>query len=377
MAIKVGIAGKRGICFLQGLRGIEDVQVEAFCDIDEDVLTAEASKHGISHTYRVFEDMLASDIDAVIIATPMQLHVQQVLAALDAGKHVLSEVPAGTTMDEMYWLVEAVEHSGKVYMMAENYFYIPENQLIMNMVRGGVFGDVYFGEGEYLHNIKSIVHKNVGGVNLWRNYWQLGLRGMFYPTHSAGPVMKWFEGDRVKSLCCMGAGHHTQPSFRQEDTTITLCQMESGKMVKLRLDCLSERPHNMSYYSLQGTKGCYEAPRGLGDDHKIWLTGMDKDTDSASWRPLKDFWDEYMPERYKHATEEQRSAGHWGGDFFIVEDFINAVKGKAAPTVDVYEACEWSSIAMLSALSLMNGSKVVDMPDFRKQKRYVDQNVKI
>ena len=91
--------------------------------------------------------MLESDIDAVVIATPMQLHVPQTLAALEAGKHVLCEVTAGVTMDELWWLIEWVEKYNRVYMMAENYCYIPENQLILNMVQKGCFGDVYFGEG--------------------------------------------------------------------------------------------------------------------------------------------------------------------------------------------------------------------------------------
>src|SRR5690606_27282545 len=118
-----------------------------------------AAKHGIPHTYRVFEDMLDSDIDAVVISTPMQLHVPQAIAALHAGKHVMSEVTAGVTMDELWWLKETVESTGKVYMMAENYCYIPENQQIMNMVKQGLFGDVYFGEGEYLHDIRSLAFR--------------------------------------------------------------------------------------------------------------------------------------------------------------------------------------------------------------------------
>ena len=64
--------------------------------------------------------MLESDIDAVVIATPMQLHVPQAILALEAGKHVMSEVTAGVTMDELWWLIESVEKSQKVYMMAEN-----------------------------------------------------------------------------------------------------------------------------------------------------------------------------------------------------------------------------------------------------------------
>ena len=376
MTIKIGIVGARGLSSMLGFKSIPNVKVEALCDINENLLKEESKKHGISKTYRVYEDMLESDIDAVVIATPMQNHCQQVLSALQAGKHVMSEVTAGVTMDELFWLTEAVEKSKKVYMMAENYCYIPENQMILNMVNQGVFGEVYFGEGEYLHDVRSMaVYDN--GFATWRSFWQLGKRGAFYPTHSVGPVMQWFKGDRIKSVQCVGSGWNTAPQFRQEDTSITLCQMESGKLIKIRVDCISERPHNLNYYSIQGTKGVYEAPRGLGDDHKIWLKGMDDSTDSAYWRPLKDFYDQYMPERYRNATDEQKATGHWGGDYFIVKDFIDAIVKGDKPAIDVYEACEWTAVGLLSELSVMNGGRAIDMPNFKKISNKKDQIIRL
>ena len=99
---------------LMGFHAIEGVEVAALCDLDEELLRQKSQEHGIPHTYRVFDDMLESDIDAVVIATPMQCHVPQAIAALaEAGKHVLSEVTAGVTMDELWWLKESVEKSGK------------------------------------------------------------------------------------------------------------------------------------------------------------------------------------------------------------------------------------------------------------------------
>ena len=107
--IKVGIAGTRGMSTLMGLNSIEDVEITAVCDLDEGHLQDIAKKTGVEKTYRVFDDMLESDIDAVIISTPMQCHVPQTIAALEAGKHVMSEVTAGVSMDELWWLCETVE----------------------------------------------------------------------------------------------------------------------------------------------------------------------------------------------------------------------------------------------------------------------------
>lgn len=386
MTLKIGIVGARGLSNLIGFRAIPGVEVTALCDLHEGLLNEQAAKFGIPNTYRIYEDMLDSDLDAIVVSTPMQLHVQQTIQALEAGKHVLCEVTAGVTLDELWWLKEAVEkHSDKVYMFAENYCYIPINQQIANMVRQGVFGDLYYGEGDYLHDIKYLAsgynrrmpgEQPASAKTSWRNYWQLGKRGNFYPTHSLGPVMQWFEGDRIKSVCTFATGWHTAPHFRQEDTSITMCQLESGKLIKLRLDCISPRPHNMSYYSLQGTKGSYEAPRGLGDTHKVYVCAEGDDPNKAEWRPLSDF-DAYMPERYRNATEEQRRAGHWGGDYFIVKDFIDAIRGGTRPPIDVYDACEWTAVGLLSELSVMNGGRMMDMPDFRGAARYKEQILKL
>ena len=120
MKLKVGIVGARGLSTLKGFQSIPGVTVEALCDLDEDLLREQSKRHNIPKTYRIYEDMLESDIDAVVIATPMQLHVPQTLTALEAGKHVLCEVTAGVTMDELCWRIDCVEKYNRIYMMAKN-----------------------------------------------------------------------------------------------------------------------------------------------------------------------------------------------------------------------------------------------------------------
>lgn len=376
--LKVGIVGGRGLSTVAGFKNRPELcEVTAICDLDDEVLDRAVERYNIPHRYRIYEDMLESDIDAVVIATPMQCHVPMAIQALESGRHVLSEVTAGVTIDELWWLIEAVEASEKTYMFAENYCYIPQNSVIRAMVKDGLFGDVYFGEGEYLHNVVHIVKRSGSGMSTWRKYWQLGKRGCFYPTHSIGPVAQWFEVDHVKSVitCSSGQNIAAIEGLRQDDTTLTLCQMESGGLIKIRVDCMSRRPHNMSYYSLQGTKGCYEAPRGLGDDHKVFIeTPEDHD---RKWSPLSDYYEKYLPERYKNATEEQKKSGHWGGDFFLVDDFLDAVINGKKPAIDVYDACEWTAVGLLSELSVTNGGKVVDMPRFRPGTPLKDQIIRL
>lgn len=132
----------------------------------------------------------------------------------------------------------------------------------------------------------------------------------------------------------------------------------------------------MTYYQLQGTKGAYEAPRGLGDVAKIAVATDDNPTGYTEWRPLSDF-NEYLPERYKVASESEKGAGHGGGDFFIVEDFINAINTNTQPELDVYKACEWTAVGLLSELSITNNGRVMEMPNFRKNMPYAEQIIKL
>ncbi len=374
--IKIGIVGVRGFSVVDAISAMPgEAQITAMCDLDQEGLDRAKEKIGLtdSQCYRIYEDMLEqADIDAVVISTPMQCHVPQAILALQAGKHVMCEVTAAVSMDELWWLIENVEKSGKIYMYAENYCYMPELQLVRQMVKQGYFGEIYYGEGEYIHDCTDL--RLWKGKTGWRTYWQMGTRGSFYPTHSLGPVMQCFDDDRIVSVTSFGPGNHNPYGLRNDDLTQTLCQLESGKLVKIRVDTISPRPHNMTYYQIQGTKGCYEAPRGLGDVAKIAIATDEDPTGFQNWRPLSDF-NHLLPERYR--SGEGDNAGHGGGDYYIVADFIEAIKTGVQPELNVYKAAEWTSVALLSQLSITNQGKTMEVPNFRRDMPWEEKRIKL
>ena len=155
-----------------------------------------------------------------------------------------------------------------------------------------------------------------------------------------------------------------------------MCRLESGKLVQLRVDCVSPRPHNMTHYLLQGTRGCYQSAQGFGDQDKISFVSEQNPDSCMTWQALSDY-NEYLPERYRNATAEQAGAGHGGGDFFIVSDFIDAIRTGNKPAVDVYDACEWTAVGLLSELSVVNGGRTMSVPRFRKGAKLEDKIVKL
>jgi len=371
--IKIGIAGARGLVYMPGFLDMPDVEISAFCELNPELLEQKSEQFGIANRFRIYEDMLDSDIDAVFVATPMHLHAGQSIQALSAGKHVISEVIAATNINELFWLKERAERSDKVYMMCENYCYRPDAVLARALVKEGFFGELYFAESEYIEDIKSWMFYPDGKPS-WRQHWQVGKRGAFYPTHCLGPIMKCFEGDSIETVCCFGVGPYTAPEFRQEDSTTTIIRTKQGRMIQLRIDVMSNRPNQNFYFVLQGTKGAIESPRGpfgKQDMYKAYTCdGSVRISRGIMW---EDFWNysHLLPENYRNmppgAAELAKNGDYnsCGGDYYVVQDFIRAVRGEKPSPVNVYEACEWSAVALLSELSAENGGRPVRMPNFR------------
>ena len=97
----VGAAG-RGASFRAAFDAHPVTRIHAVCDVQEEALAEAAERLGAAESYTDYDEMIEqSEIDAVVIGTPMPLHVPQAIAALERGLHVLSEVPAGTLVSEV------------------------------------------------------------------------------------------------------------------------------------------------------------------------------------------------------------------------------------------------------------------------------------
>jgi predicted dehydrogenase len=170
--LRLGIAGAggRGGSFKNACEAL-GIRVHAVCDADRTRLDEAAVRLGADEKYIDYDEMLGqSALDAVIIGTPMHLHATQSIAALECGIHVLSEVTAAVSIDECRRLVQACKRCNAVYMMAENCNYMKPNIMVAEMVARGLFGQTYYAEGEYLHELKAL-----NEITPWRRRWQSGV----------------------------------------------------------------------------------------------------------------------------------------------------------------------------------------------------------
>ncbi|HAK95901.1 MAG TPA: glycosyl hydrolase [Planctomycetes bacterium] len=387
--VRLGVIGTggRGTYLMTVALGLEDVEVTALCDINaanlaRAVETARAARGtkpaAVTGGPFAYRDLLKrDDVDAVIVTTPMQLHAPMSVDAMRAGKHVLSEVAAAMTLDECWALVAAAEETGRTYMLAENCCYWKPILTIAQMLRAGLFGDCTFAECGYVHDCRSIQFAADGSLT-WRGEMNRDARGNLYPTHSLGPVAQWLginRGDRLAELVAMdtkqaslefyarrrfGADHAAAATkFAVGDSTTTLIRTARGACIDLRYDTCSARPHpSTTYYALQGVTASYDS-RLDG----IWIDGRSKE---YAWERFGAYAGEFEPPLWKTWGEAARTAGHEGGDFFVIREFIDALlEGRPAP-IDAADAAAWSSIIPLSAASLRARNAPQEIPDFTR-----------
>ncbi|MHC4887805.1 MAG: Gfo/Idh/MocA family protein, partial [Planctomycetota bacterium] len=158
-------------------------------------------------------------VDAVLLATPMPLHVPQSIAALKRGIHVASEVTACITIAEGRRLIKAVEASSATYFFAENYCYSRIHMMVEAMAAKNVFGEITYVHGGYYHDCRSLMFDEKGGLT-WRGELRRDFNCHTYPTHSLGPIDRWLgirEGrDRFVEVTAMSSGQAAISDYARE-----------------------------------------------------------------------------------------------------------------------------------------------------------------
>lgn len=355
--IRIGITGgRRGASFLTALHATGAARLTAIYEPRKEAREQYRREGGTERLCESFEELLEY-VDAVIVASPQQYHAPQAAIALEAGKHVLSEVPAAVSLEQAQQLLAAERRSSAHYMLAENYCYTRSNLIVRSMAEAGVFGEIYFSEGEYLHEMKAD-HHDAQGNPTWRYYWQVGRDGHTYPTHSLGPVLQWLD-DRLVAVSCVGTGRHTDPEHAIQDTILLLGRTSRGGLVKLRFDLLSNRPHLWDYYSVQGTTGAYEAARAPGESPRVYVLGR---SPAEQWEPLETYAEEFLPARYRQVVA---GTGHWGADTWPVREFVESIVQDKRPPIDVYKALDMTLPGLISHLSIAQGGAWLAVPDPR------------
>jgi predicted dehydrogenase len=385
--VRIGIIGlgMRGPGAVQRMSYIDGVAINAVCDIREEKVAA-AQKllanspqqaTGYSGRAEAWKELCErEDIDLVYIATPWHLHTPMAVYAMEQGKHVAVEVPAATTLEECWQLVETSERTRKHCMMLENCCYDFFELLTLNMARQGFFGEIIHGEGAYIHDLTDLNFSKEGYYDMWRlkeNY----RNGNLYPTHGLGPICQIMDinrGDQMDYLVSTSTNDFHMAAIAQElaqkddfydpyakktyrgNMNTTTIRTKKGRTIMIQHDVSSPRPYSRIHL-LSGTKGIarkWPDPARIATGHN-WLPADE----------MKALEEAYTPEIVKRVGEMAREiGGHGGMDFIMDWRLIDCLRSGLPLDQDVYDAALWSSIAPLSEWSVANRSNSIDVPDF-------------
>lgn len=123
----------------------ERTNVIAVSDLSQDKLRTLSKRYSTLETTVDCSDMLSnSEIDAIVIATPVRSHYALAKAALEAGKHVLIAKPMTETAAQARSLVEEAERRNLVLMVDHTFVYTPAVRMIRELVKNGELGDILY-----------------------------------------------------------------------------------------------------------------------------------------------------------------------------------------------------------------------------------------
>ena len=386
--VRLGIigVGGRGSSLLKDLLAIEKVEVKAICDlVPEKVERAQkavadagqAEPKGFSQGELDFKNLTELDLDIVYIATPWNWHVPMALGAMKNGKHAAVEVPACTTLQECWDLVDTSEVTRKHCVILENCCYGRTEMMVLAMVRDGVFGEITHGEAAYLHDLRGILTSG-DGEGLWRRFPHMKRNGNLYPTHGLGPVAHYMDihrGDRFDYMVSVSSAEaslsaYVKANFSEADPkraekyicgdmNTSIIKTVKGRTILLQHDVVNPRPYSR-LNSISGTKGAFAdyPPR-------VFVDGPKKE----DWESADAFREKYEHPLWKTTGDLARKmGGHGGMDYIMNYRLMDCLKKGLVPDIDVYDAAAWSAPTPLSEASVAQNGAPQKFPDFTSGK---------
>ncbi len=352
--VKMGVVGLRRGRLIKNAFGAKHFDITAVCDRAE-IPLRDGVKMCEEAGYKVqgfdnYDDFIANaDIDAVLIATDAVCHVPYVIKALEAGKHVLSEIPAINSVEEARMLKEAVKaHPHLKYMNAENACYWTFIQSWKEMYQNGKLGEAVYAESEYIHSGDYRNFKKPANPDHWR-LWNPTIK---YLTHNLGPLL-YILDDKCVSVSCMGSDVVYNPYAKVTKTDAAIFKTEKGAVIKILISFGAYHgfDHNFSIF---GTRGTLET-----DITKP----LEKAHTFARFADVPGTLEEKMdiPLGLKKPNEPWDE--HGGADRKMVLDFIRCIIEDAPSPIDVDLAINMALPGIIAAESAANGGQVMQIPE--------------
>jgi predicted dehydrogenase len=249
--LRAGVIGLGvGEAHVKSYQAIPGVEVRAICDIDPARLEVVGGRFDIARRHPGYRAVTEDpEIDMVSICSYDDCHAEQVLSALANGKHVMVEKPAVLHRREAEAVWRALSDSGLLLTSNLILRQSPRFQELKRRIEAGDFGDIFYLEGDYLH---QILWKITEG---WRG------RMDFYCTFYGGGIhlvdlMRWLIGEEVVEVSAMGTDILTRKSaYKYPDTIVALMRFAGGALGKCAATLGPQRTkfHALNIYGTKRT----------------------------------------------------------------------------------------------------------------------------
>ncbi len=232
MRIALAGAGAFGEKHLDGLKLIDGVEIVSIVSRRLEQAQAVAAKYGAIHATTELDEALArDDVDAVILCTPTQMHAEQAIACMNAGKHVQVEIPLADSWADSQAVLEKQKETGLVCMVGHTRRFNPSHQYVHNRIKAGEFNVQQMDVQTYFFRRKNMNAK--GEPRSWTDHllWH----------HAAHTVDLFaYQAGRIVKANVLEGPHHPELGIAM-DMSIQL-KSESGAICTLSLSFNNDGP---------------------------------------------------------------------------------------------------------------------------------------
>jgi predicted dehydrogenase len=332
------------------------------CQRTRSALDQVGATYGVERRFTSFEELIADpELDAVHINSPIHLHASQSIAALKAGKHVACTVPAATTVEECWSIVEAARDSGKNYMMMETAIYTREYLFARELRDTGQLGRIQFMRGSHQQEMAG-----------WPGYWE-GLPPMHYATHAVSPCLAIVNG-QADSVSCLGSGRISEELASKYGSPFAV---------------------ETAHFKVRTQDLAFEVTRSLFETARQYIESFDVYGDKASfeWALIEDEspivhtgekphrvtvpdYARLLPDSIQRFTRKgvydaehahlsfTQGGGHGGSHPHLVNEFVSSIVEHRPSFPDVYQSLNWTCAGICAHESAMRGGELVNLPNF-------------
>jgi predicted dehydrogenase len=343
-AVRIGLVGAGWMGSEHGRNILKNpaATLAGICDSSrESIRKFKASTAAACPEYSDYRDLLASSIDAVVIASPNAMHAEMAVAAARAGKHIFCEKPMAITLDDCRRVRDAVSQAGVNYLIGYHRRLNPLYQHVKQLINDGSLGTPFLVESDYIHHIP-------GDWDIWSWLGKESIAGSLFHAGSGHNVdlIRYLCGEVVEVSCMKGAFLPRKQQVETEDTAMALYRFASGAIGKVHC-CVGPICPFQFNLRLYGT-------RGTVLNNRVWLDSIPRFADPDHAEDCLTLPASWIPDNVQGGISET-----WGR---LIDHFVRMLTDHEPCINDVHSALK-TSAACFAAMESARTGRAIDLKD--------------